>query len=52
MSRSKEYRFGEFWFYFGFSKRFGLGFSIDKFSINVDFICFWAALELPAFDKK
>lgn len=52
MSRSKEYRWKEWWFYFGYSKRFGFGFSVDRFSFNIDFLCFWAALEFPSWNEK
>jgi hypothetical protein len=30
---------------FGYSKRFGIGISIDKWSASVDFLCFWIAIE-------
>ena len=37
---------GNRWISWGYSKRFGLGFSIDKYSINIDFLCFWIGIEL------
>ena len=30
----------------GMGRRFGLGFCIDRYSINIDFLCFWIAIEL------
>jgi hypothetical protein len=37
---------GNRWISWGYGKRFGLGFSIDRHSINIDFLCFWIGLEL------
>jgi len=34
------------WLSFGYGKRLSLGFSIDKYSINIDFLCFWVGIEL------
>ena len=34
------------WISWGYGKRFALGFSIDKYSINIDFLCFWVGIEL------
>jgi hypothetical protein len=37
---------GNRWMSYGYSKRFGLGFSVDRYQINVDFLCFWVSIEL------
>jgi len=37
---------GNRWMSCGYCKRFGLGFSIDRYHINIDFLCFWIAVEL------
>lgn len=32
-------------FILGYSKRIAFGISIDKYSFNIDFLCFWFAIE-------
>jgi len=34
------------WLQMGMSTRFAIGFSIDRYYINLDFLCFWITLEL------
>jgi hypothetical protein len=41
----REYKVNKYWFSWGYGKRFALGFSIDKYSINVDFLFIWAGIE-------
>lgn len=41
----KETRIGNHWVNYGYSKRFALGFSIDKYSITLDFFSFWITIE-------
>jgi hypothetical protein len=45
--KSKEWRVSnKVWFSAGFSShRFGLGFSVDKYNLSIDFVCFWINLE-------
>jgi hypothetical protein len=47
MAISKEFRISKtVWLSFGFSpRRIGLGFSIDRYYFNIDFLCFWITLE-------
>jgi hypothetical protein len=40
-----EHKVGKYWFSWGYGKRFALGFSIDKYSINVDFLFIWIGIE-------
>jgi hypothetical protein len=37
--------FKKYWLSYGYGKRLALGFSIDKYSINIDFFCFWVGVE-------
>ena len=37
---------GNRWISWGYSKRLALGFYVDKYSIGIDFLCFWVAVEL------
>ena len=41
----KEYYVNRKSIIFGYSKRFGIGISIDKYTFNIDFLCFWFAIE-------
>ena len=41
----KEYYVNRKSISFGYSKRFGIGISIDKYTFNIDFLCFWFAIE-------
>jgi len=42
----KEYRIqNKCWLYIGMSKGFGLGFRIDRYHINIDFLWFWVGFE-------
>jgi hypothetical protein len=45
--KSKEWRVSnKVWFSAGFSsRRFALGFSVDRFNVNIDFFWFWVTLE-------
>lgn len=47
MIKSKEWRVSNrVWVSAGFNpRRIGLGFSVDRFNANVDFLCFWVSLE-------
>ena len=47
MVKNKEWRVSNsVWLSVGFSpRRFGLGFSVDKYSLSIDFACFWITLE-------
>lgn len=47
MIKSKEWRVSNrAWFSVGFNpRRFGLGFSVDKYNLSIDFVCFWINLE-------
>ena len=47
MIKSKEWRVSNrVWVGVGFSpRRFALGFSVDRFNVNIDFFCFWLSLE-------
>jgi len=38
--------FNKYWVSYGYSKRLALGFYVDKYSIGIDFLCFWVAVEL------
>ena len=43
----KEAKVLNHWINFGYSfKRIGLGFSLDKYALNIDFIFFWFGVEL------
>jgi hypothetical protein len=43
---TKEYRIkNRYWIILGYSKGFGLGFRIDRYSINLDFLWFWISVE-------
>lgn len=43
---SKEVKIGKYWFYFGYNfKHVGLGFRIDRWTIQVDLIFFWFGWE-------
>jgi hypothetical protein len=37
--------FGKILFFIGAGKRFGLGFSINRWSFDVDFLCFYFGVE-------
>lgn len=41
---NKEIKIKKIWVNIGYGKRFGLGFSIDKYNINIDFLCFWIGI--------
>jgi hypothetical protein len=42
----KEVKIKNTWVYYGGSfKRFGLGFSIERYFINLDLLWFWATVE-------
>ena len=47
MIKSKEWRVtNRAWLSVGFApRRIGLGFHVDRFCINVDFLWFWVTLE-------
>jgi hypothetical protein len=36
------------WFSGGYGARLALGFSVDRYAINLEILCFWLAVELPA----
>ena len=43
---NREIRVKRFWVHIGFNlKGFGLGFRIDKYSANIDFLWFWIGIE-------
>ena len=46
MSKSKTFKFGKFCVSIGMSKRLALAISIDKYSFNLDILCFWLSIEL------
>jgi len=33
------------WINYGYGKRFAIGFSVDRYTFNVDFLCFWFGME-------
>jgi len=33
------------WISFGYGKLFGIGFEVDKYHFNINFLCFWFTLE-------
>lgn len=33
------------WVHFGYGKRIALGFSMDKYGVQADFLCFWFGME-------
>jgi len=37
----KDIRFRKGWIHCGYSKRFGLGISIDKYGVDIDFLIFY-----------
>ena len=42
----KEIKLGKFWFSYGYSfKRFGIGFNIDKYHMDIDLVFFWVGIE-------
>ena len=42
----KEMKLGKFWFSYGYSfKRFGIGFNIDKYHMDIDLVFFWFGIE-------
>ena len=42
----KEISVGKFWISFGYSfKRFGIGFNIDKYHMDIDLVFFWVGIE-------
>lgn len=46
MIKSTEIRIAnKYWLEMGISKRFAVGFSIDKYNISLDFLCFWITVE-------
>ena len=47
MIKSKEWRVSNrVWVSAGFNPRsIALGFSVDRFNANIDFLCFWVSLE-------
>lgn len=47
MIKTKEWRVSNsVWLGVGFApRRIALGFSVDKFYANIDFLCFWVTLE-------
>lgn len=48
MVMNKEFRVkNRYWVHIGYSWRgFGLGFRIDRYHINIDFLWFWFSVEL------
>ena len=45
--QSKEVKLLGYWVSFGYSfRRVGLGFSVDRYSLQLDFLFFWAGVEL------
>jgi hypothetical protein len=48
VSRSFERRWLGMWFSGGYGARLALGFSVDRYAINLEILCFWLAVELPA----
>jgi hypothetical protein len=42
---TKEFKIGKFWLIVGVSKRFAIGISISKYSMDIDLICFWITVE-------
>jgi hypothetical protein len=38
--------FNKYWVSYGYGKRLAFGFSIDKYAINIEFLCFWVGVEL------
>ena len=47
-----EKKLGSFFFNCGIKNGFGLGISIDRYSISIEFVMFWIGLELPLRGKK
>jgi hypothetical protein len=46
MQKYNEIKFKNTWIHYGGSfKRIGLGFNIDSYSINIDFLWFWVSIE-------
>lgn len=43
---NKEIKIKKLWVHVGLGKRFGFGFSIDKYCVSFDFLCFWFSIEL------
>ena len=42
----REIKFKNTWIHYGGSfRRIGLGFNIDRYSINIDFLWFWVSIE-------
>ena len=41
---TKEVKVGKVWISAGVNRSFGVGFSIDKYSFDIHFICFWFAI--------
>lgn len=42
----KEISIGKLWISYGYSfKRFGLGFTIDKYHMDIDLVFFWFGIE-------
>jgi hypothetical protein len=42
----KEFSIGTKWISFGYSfKRFGIGFTIDKYHMDIDLVFFWVGIE-------
>jgi len=45
-----EKKVAKWWLSCGISKwRFALGFSIDKYNLSIDFLCFWVNIEFNGF---
>lgn len=43
---NKEIKIKNSWIHIGYSRHgFGLGFRIDKYSLNIDFLFFWIGIE-------
>jgi len=41
----REFKLGKSWIHIGYGKRIAFGFSVDMFSISIDFLCFWVGVE-------
>ncbi len=33
------------WVHYGYGKRIAFGFSLDKYNLSIDFLCFWIGVE-------
>jgi hypothetical protein len=46
MFKSIEFKVGKLWFCIGMSKRFAIGFYVDRYFAGIDLLCFWISVEL------